>query len=211
MAHFSPADDVIFVSPEYRLAPEHPAPVGVIDMYLGLVYLVSHAKEFGIDSARIVLYECSGGAGIAASACLAARELNGHKVAALLLNIPMLDVRALAEAKSKVHISFDGWTTKGGKRGFFSVVAHYANSKGAIVDLPIALPQLVGAYTSEAIADAITKILQSFSINRSKLGYFVLDNAYNNDTAVNKLAAMYYFSASDRRLRCACYILNLVG
>ncbi|KAI0569002.1 alpha beta domain protein, partial [Pyrenophora tritici-repentis] len=91
MAHFSPADDVIFVSPEYRLAPEHPAPVGVIDMYLGLVYLVSHAKEFGIDSARIVLYECSGGAGIAASACLAARELNGHKVAALLLNIPMLD------------------------------------------------------------------------------------------------------------------------
>ncbi|KAG9375945.1 hypothetical protein A1F94_013211 [Pyrenophora tritici-repentis] len=120
-------------------------------------------------------------------------------------------LRALAEAKSKVHISFDGWTTKGGKRGFFSVVAHYANSKGAIVDLPIALPQLVGAYTSEAIADAITKILQSFSINRSKLGYFVLDNAYNNDTAVNKLAAMYYFSASDRRLRCACYILNLVG
>ncbi|KAI1552791.1 hypothetical protein PtrEW7m1_012394, partial [Pyrenophora tritici-repentis] len=98
-------------------------------------------------------------------------------------------VRALAEAESKVHISFDGWTTKGGKRGFFSVVAHYANSKGAIVDLPIALPQLVGAHTGEAIADAVTKILQSFSINRSKLGYFVLDNAYNNDTAVNKLAA----------------------
>ncbi|KAG9383840.1 Dimer-Tnp-hAT multi-domain protein [Pyrenophora tritici-repentis] len=49
------------------------------------------------------------------------------------------------------------------------------------------------------------------AINRSKLGYFVLDNAYNNDTAVNKLAAMYHFSASDRRLRCACHILNLVG
>jgi hypothetical protein len=120
-------------------------------------------------------------------------------------------VRALAKAKSKVHISFIGWTIKGGKRGFFSVVAHYANSEGAIVDLPIALPQLVGAHTGEAIADAVTKILQSFSINRSKLGYFVLNNAYNNDTAVNKLAAMYYFSASDRRLRCACHILNLVG
>jgi hypothetical protein len=120
-------------------------------------------------------------------------------------------VRALAEAESKVHISFDGWTTKGGKRGFFSVVAHYANSKGPIVDLPITLPQLVGAHTSEAIADAVTKILQSFSINRSKLRCFVLDNAYNNDTAVNKLAAMYHFSASDRRLRCACHILNLIG
>ena len=30
----------------------------------------------------------------------------------------------LATAVSKVHISFDGWTTKGGKRGFFGVVAH---------------------------------------------------------------------------------------
>ena len=57
----------------------------------------------------------------------------------------------------------------------------------------------------------MTKILQSFDITRSKLCYFVLDNAYNNDTAVNKFAAVFDFSASDCRLRCACHILNLVG
>jgi len=32
-------------------------------------------------------------------------------------------VKALSRASSKIHVSFDGWTTKGGKRGFFGVVA----------------------------------------------------------------------------------------
>lgn len=49
--------------------------------------------------------------------------------------------------------------TKGGKQGFFAVVAYYADSQGAIVDLPIALPQLVGAHTGEAIADVVAQTL----------------------------------------------------
>jgi hypothetical protein len=55
----------------------------------------------------------------------------------------------LSQAASKIHISFDGWTTKGGKRSFFSIVAHYANASGLIIDLPIALPQLSGHHTGE--------------------------------------------------------------
>lgn len=49
-------------------------------------------------------------------------------------------VEALASAVSKVHISFDGWTTEGGKRGFFGVVAYFADISGVIRDLPIDLP-----------------------------------------------------------------------
>ncbi|KAG9381045.1 Dimer-Tnp-hAT domain containing protein [Pyrenophora tritici-repentis] len=48
---------------------------------------------------------------------------------------------------SKIHVSFDGWTTKGGKRGFFGVVAHFADAAGIIRDLPIDLPELAGAHT----------------------------------------------------------------
>jgi acetyl esterase/lipase len=113
MAHFSPADDVIFVSPEYRLAPEHPAPAGAYDVYAGLVYLVSHAKELNIDPARIVLYGVSGGAAIAASACLLARQLNGHKVAALLLDVPMLDDRHKEYASAtqfRTETIWPGWS-----------------------------------------------------------------------------------------------------
>ncbi|KAF7445768.1 Dimer-Tnp-hAT domain containing protein [Pyrenophora tritici-repentis] len=120
-------------------------------------------------------------------------------------------VCALSEAASKIHISFDGWTTKGGKRGFFGVVAHFANASGVIQDLPIALPHLAGSHTGDAIADTIKKTLQEYSIGSDKLGYFVLDNAANNDTAVSSLAHAYDFNAAHRRLRCGPHTLNLIG
>ncbi|KAG9375521.1 hypothetical protein A1F94_013912 [Pyrenophora tritici-repentis] len=84
-------------------------------------------------------------------------------------------VCALSEAASKIHISFDGWTTKGGKRGFFGVT------------------------------------LQEYSIGSDKLGYFVLDNAANNDTAVSSLAHAYDFNAAHRRLRCGLTRLTLLA
>jgi hypothetical protein len=34
-------------------------------------------------------------------------------------------VAELSQSISKVYISFDGWTTKGGKRGYLGIVAHY--------------------------------------------------------------------------------------
>ncbi|KAI0603642.1 hypothetical protein TUN205_12148, partial [Pyrenophora tritici-repentis] len=37
-------------------------------------------------------------------------------------------VASLSESMSKVHISFDGWTTKGGKRGYLGIVAHYVDT-----------------------------------------------------------------------------------
>lgn len=113
MGHFSPADDVFIVSPEYGLAPENPAPSGAYDVYAGLVYLVSHAKELGIDPARIVLYGTSGGAAVAASTCLLSRQLSGHKVAALVLNIPMLDDRHeeyVSAIQFHTETVWPGWT-----------------------------------------------------------------------------------------------------
>lgn len=96
-------------------------------------------------------------------------------------------VQALSEAAGKIHVSFDGWTTRGGKRGFFfGIVAHFANACGVIQDLPIALPQLACSHTGEAIASTIVKTLEEYSITSDKLGYFVLDNATNNDTAIRR-------------------------
>ncbi|KAI0569801.1 hypothetical protein Alg130_11492, partial [Pyrenophora tritici-repentis] len=64
-------------------------------------------------------------------------------------------VKDVSEAFSKIHISFDGWTTKGGKRDFLGIVAHYVNKHGDLMDLPIALPQLVGSHSSKAMAKAL--------------------------------------------------------
>jgi hypothetical protein len=120
-------------------------------------------------------------------------------------------VKELSQALSKIHVSFDGWTTKGGKRGFLGIVVHYIDSRGNLQDLPIALPQLTGAHSGERMAEVILKTLELFSINARTLGYFVLDNASNNDSAVLAIAQKMGFSATDRRLRCGPHTLNLIG
>ena len=90
-------------------------------------------------------------------------------------------------------------------------MAHYVASSGLIKDLPIALPQLSGAHTGERIAQTIQEILLRFRVARNKVGYFVLDNAANNNTAVEALATVYRFNAAERRLRCSPHTINLVG
>ena len=138
-----------------------------------------------------------------------------HSVARFVLRLydymaPQV-VAELSQAASKIHISFDGWTTKGGKRGFFGVVAHYATADGDIRDVAIDLPQLAGVHSGDRIADCIDQVLKKFSITAAKLGWFVLDNASSNDVAIEKLGVKYKFDASERRLRCGPYTINLVG
>ncbi|KAA8616519.1 hypothetical protein PtrV1_09820 [Pyrenophora tritici-repentis] len=103
-------------------------------------------------------------------------------------------VLALSAAISKIHISFDGWTTKGGKRGFFRIVAHFATA------------------ASEAIAAVVIQTLREFGITPNQLGYFVLDNASNNDTAIAAIARDYGgFDSIHHRLRCSPHTINLIG
>ncbi|KNG52862.1 hat domain-containing protein [Stemphylium lycopersici] len=120
-------------------------------------------------------------------------------------------IEAFSTAISKVHISFDGWTTKGGKRGFFGDVAHFLDAAGVIRDLPIDLPQLAGAHTSKRIAEIINSTLPTYHITPLKLSDFILDNSTSNDTAVTALARHNGFIPSHRRLRCGPHTLNLVG
>jgi hypothetical protein len=94
---------------------------------------------------------------------------------------------------------------RGGKRSFFGVVAHYTTAQGFVKDLAIDLPQLSGVHSGERIANCIESTLAS------KLGYFVLDNAYNNNTAIKTLGSKYDFVANHRRLRCSAHTINLVG
>jgi len=83
--------DVVLVSVDYRLAPEHPDPYPVEDCYAGLVWTAAHAEELGIDPDRIVLVGQSAGGGLAAGTALLARDRRGPAVLAQILVSPMLD------------------------------------------------------------------------------------------------------------------------
>jgi hypothetical protein len=120
-------------------------------------------------------------------------------------------VQQLSRALSKVYISFDGCTTKGSKRGFLGVITHYVDSKAELRDVPIALPQLTGAHSGEMMAEVVIETLQDFGINVQSIGYFMLDNASNNDCTVEVLAHKYGFNAAHQRLRCGPHMLKLIG
>ena len=81
------------VSVEYRLAPEHPAPIPVEDCYAALTSTLARAAEFGIDPERAILDGGSAGGGLAAGVMLLARDRGGPDLLGVLLECPMLDDR----------------------------------------------------------------------------------------------------------------------
>jgi acetyl esterase/lipase len=82
--------NVVVVSVEYRLAPEHPFPAPLEDCYTALQWL---ARQPDIDPARIAIGGQSAGAGLAAALALLAKERGEIRPVLQLLSYPMLDDR----------------------------------------------------------------------------------------------------------------------
>lgn len=84
---------VVVVSVDYRLAPETPFPGPLEDIYAGLVWMVDHADELGIDPLRIAIQGNSAGGGLCAALALLARDRGGPHIAFQFLSVPELDDR----------------------------------------------------------------------------------------------------------------------
>nr|XP_003229234.1 PREDICTED: arylacetamide deacetylase-like 3 [Anolis carolinensis] len=60
--YISQETDSVTVNIAFRLAPEHPFPIPVMDCCTATAHFLKNAAEFGVDPNRIALYgECSGG------------------------------------------------------------------------------------------------------------------------------------------------------
>ncbi len=85
--------DAIVVTPEYRLAPEHPFPAAVDDCYATLQWMHADAPALGIDTGRVAVGGQSAGGGLAAAIALVARDRGGPGICFQYLGIPELDHR----------------------------------------------------------------------------------------------------------------------
>ncbi len=101
-------------APAYRLAPEHPYPTPLEDIYAALLHLHTHAAELNIDAARIGILGISAGGGLAVATALMARD-KGLKpeVGRLVLVYPMLDDRSVELGKGEEGVrGFLTWTER---------------------------------------------------------------------------------------------------
>jgi acetyl esterase/lipase len=125
--------NVVAVSLEYRLPPDHPHPAPVEDCFAGLEWAFEHAGELGIDPGRMLLAGSSAGGGLAAAVALMARDRGGPPLAAQLLIAPMLDDRETptsrlleGEGAWDYQSNITGWTALLGERRGSPDVSPYA-------------------------------------------------------------------------------------
>jgi acetyl esterase len=85
------AGNCLFVSVDYRLAPEHPFPAAIDDGYAALLWVAEHASEWGGDPARIAVAGDSAGGNIAAVLCLMSRDRSGPPIRQQTLIYPITD------------------------------------------------------------------------------------------------------------------------
>ena len=83
--------ELLVISVDYRLAPEHKFPAAVDDAIAAAKWVASNAGQLGIDAARLTVGGDSAGGNLAAVVAIAARDGNGPAIAGQVLIYPATD------------------------------------------------------------------------------------------------------------------------
>ncbi|KAF4332544.1 restless-like transposase, partial [Fusarium beomiforme] len=78
-------------------------------------------------------------------------------------------------------------------------VAEFEKHKGKARKLILGVPELTVRHFGANIGHEIIEILESYEISEEKIGYFTLDNAQNNDTAMDTIGERFKFHGKERR------------
>ncbi|KAL5610641.1 hypothetical protein FOBRF1_006758 [Fusarium oxysporum] len=113
----------------------------------------------------------------------------------------------LRKARSMFHFTFDGWTSRQ-NASFLGINAHFIDRDWKQWRILLALPALRNRHTGAVLADEVADTICAFDL-QDRIGYYTLDNAANNDTAMEALAAEFDFDKDEHRIRCAPHFLNL--
>jgi acetyl esterase len=83
--------ELIVISVDYRLAPEHKFPAAADDAIAATQWVADNARQLGIDAAHLLVGGDSAGGNLAAVVALAARDGGGPKLAGQILVYPATD------------------------------------------------------------------------------------------------------------------------
>ena len=114
--------DILIVSPEYRLAPEHPYPAPIDDCHEAWQWLLTNSSKLGIDTSRIAIGGESAGGGLAAGLVLRIHDEGGQRPIAQWLLCPMLDDRT-AQDRSLDGVDHFIWNNKLNLAGWSSYLS----------------------------------------------------------------------------------------
>ncbi|OAQ58922.1 restless-like transposase [Purpureocillium lilacinum] len=127
---------------------------------------------------------------------LAAYETHKEKVMAVLRHSCGL-----------IHVSFDGWKS-GNRYSLYGITCFFRDESSQPRKLVLGIPELRTRHFGHNIAAEILDVLDAYGI-QDRIGYFTLDNAESNDTAIEVIGGELGFVGSTRRGRCFGHTLNL--
>lgn len=117
-------------------------------------------------------------------------------------------IESLQKARSTITISFDHWLADN-ELDLLGVVAHYLDKELELKTVLLALKPTYGHH-GEELQETLLAVLREYKIG-DKIGYFVADNAGNNDVAIELLSHHIDVKPGEQRLRCSGHIINLVA
>lgn len=88
------------ISVDYRLAPEHPFPAALEDVWAATCWAVEHGHEHGLPTGRLTVFGESAGGNLAAVVCLLAREQAQPRILAQALVYPATDAQQQHASRS---------------------------------------------------------------------------------------------------------------
>ncbi|KAI1519228.1 Dimer-Tnp-hAT dimerization containing protein [Pyrenophora tritici-repentis] len=89
----------------------------------------------------------------------------------------------LHHSRSRISISFDLWTSPN-PYAILGVVAMWIDTTGMRRVTALGMRRIYGEHTGENLGSVVLELLEEYDISGDQIGYFMLDNASANDTAV---------------------------
>jgi acetyl esterase len=147
---------LIVISVDYRLAPEHKFPAAVDDAITATKWVAINARQLGVDAERLTVGGDSAGGNLAAVVAISSRDGNGPAIAGQVLIYPATESAMTHPSHSEPETSI--LLTHSVTRWFYS---HYLNSAADVHDWrasPARAKTLIGlppAYVLTAGADPL--------------------------------------------------------